>query len=330
MISLRMYKKMPISPYAYQCFALWSIAVFGFCTFFGEVFNIVWLLQAALFGLGMGYQFYCKFFRLLFGKMREYESLQILMAAIFGLVVIENLLYPPQSLDTQIIFAPKILYGMEGITVCFFIITLDYALFSLRKIIRQHLAVKLSSFSITILASIICTLIPFLGYQGGLVPIYVPFSVQALFVILLMILLLKYPDLNFLALIDPHILGVVHKSGLTLYSYQFQKIGQEQLFAGAMTAINSIFKETIAQEGIEQIHFRGKIIYCRYHPQFFVVYIDNTYMPFISQAIKEFTDLVAKKYLNLIDPWTGIVDDKFNAIENDMRKVFYFLPQLIK
>ena len=40
-ISLRMYQKLPIPPYAYQTLALWSVSFCGLCIVLGLILNII-------------------------------------------------------------------------------------------------------------------------------------------------------------------------------------------------------------------------------------------------------------------------------------------------
>lgn len=330
-ISYRMYDKLPIAPYRYQSYALISFAFFGisivnFCLF-PNLDNL--FIRSACVTFCLSLQFYMKFFRDLFGTKRNYEILQLFSALIFGAISAE-LIFSPFEIQPNMASAyTRLFIEIIMYTTSFGIIVLDYAISSLRKIKQEHLAPKLNNFSLTILVSMSITGI-FLCISIYMdIPFYSAMGIQVIFIYAILILLKKYPYFNFLALINPFELMIVHNEGLTLFSYQFQKIEQEELLGGALSAINTIFKESFTHDGIEQIHFKGKIIYVVNKPGFYVVLIDEMNMPFLLNVLKEFADHIAERYNSIIKEFDGNIIP-FRNIEEDMKQYFYFFPQLIK
>jgi hypothetical protein len=220
------------------------------------------------------------------------------------------------------------LWSLVIFTGCFFVIIVDYTVFSLRKIIREKLSPKLSYFSLTMICSMLIEGVFIVMYGADILSIFEAFMPQIVFVILILIILMKYPFINFLALVNPQLITIIHPSGLTLYSHKFQELTQEVLFSGAMSALNNLFKESFAHQGIERIQFRGKTIYSIYRPEFILVYIDDVYMPFITNVLQEFGDLLALKYGSDLKNFNGNLYE-FEGIEEDLRQVFYFLPQFL-
>jgi hypothetical protein len=326
--SFLMYRKLPILPYAFQTAALWCISGFGFFLYLGRSFDIYLFLQIAVILFCLSLNFYFKFFRELFGTFRKYGLIQFGMSAAFGFIVAMVFLTPPIITNTNMQLTLLQTLGILAEVTLFAYVVIDYTQFSLRKIIKEHLSMKLSYFSIIIITSILSTAIPMLLYLLGKVPIYVPFLVQIVFIMIILVFLVKYPYFNFLVLLNPQLLTILHGSGLKIYSYQFQPIKQEELFGGAMTALNSLFKESFAHEGIEQLHFRGKIVYSSYRKEFSIIYIDNIHSSFLSRVVQEFTEHFAKTYGSLLKEWDGNVGD-FGDLEKDVRRFFYFLPQFI-
>ncbi len=329
--SFKMFLKLPIYPYLYQSLALLCFGAFGFSLFFYRLLLANELLQIPIVCFCLTLQFYAKFFRELFGKYRRYELIQLFLASIFGAIMIAVYLFPAKIFISYIIIAPQIVFLMVLYVLSFSIIVVDYTIFSLRKIIREHLALKLSYFSLTIIASIICTGIACVVFIMMDLPLYNAFHIQIVFLTIMLILLMKHPNYNFLALVSPQFLAVNHCSGLRLYSYQFQPVEQQDLLGGALSAVNAIFKETLTGEEIEQIQFRGKSIYANYKPHFSVIYIDKVYIPFISQVLKEFGNIIAKKLDPELSNFKGGNVSNFEVeIDKEMRRFFYFLPQLLK
>ncbi len=149
----------------------------------------------------------------------------------------------------------------------------------------------------------------------------------------MLILLIKHPNYNFLALVSPQFLTVNHSSGLALFHFNFQLYGQQDqdILGAALSAVNTIFKGKLTGEQIEQIQFRDKTIYAIYKPYFSVIYVDNAKNPFLTQVTAEFADNIINKFEKEISTFNGgsIVNFELE-IEKEMRRVFYFLPQLIK
>jgi hypothetical protein len=328
-MSYRMYKRLPITPYLFQSIALWFFGLFCLCMSIGLLFSSDILFNFGLSVFTVSLMFYAKFFRELFGQYRKYEVIQIIMGVFLGLVILISILFPPlQIVEYEIQYNSDMIFLAFGYVVFFFVVVVDYTIFSLRKIKNEHLSHKLSYFSITIIASMITTgggMICTLLFSWHLVT---PFTIQVIFIIIIFVLLKKYPSLNFLALLNPQYLTITHSSGSTLYTHSFQVIEMEEILGGAISGINMLFKEVFNHQGIEQIHFRGKVIYSKFRPDFVIIYIDNVYMPFIDNVLNEFADIIAIKYQDVFKNFNEELS-KFEGIEQEMRRVFYFLPQLM-
>lgn len=328
-ISFRFWRKLPIQPYLYQSLALWSFSVFGWSVWINLTLMTAQIVEMTLISFCLAVIFYMKFFREIFGNYRNYEIMQILSGISFGIISALIFLDPPVVFGDQIILSSLFIGSLFIFVSIFFVIVVDYTIFSLRKIRREKLSPKLSYFSLTIICSMIVESIFVVLFVVGYISIFEAFSIQVVFVILIMILLMKYPYINFLALVNPQLITLIHPSGLTLYSYKFQELNQEVLLSGAMSALNNLFKESFAHQGIERIQFRGKTIYSLYRTEFILVYIDEIYMPFITQVLHELGDQIALKYSENLKTFDGNIE-QFKNIEEDLRQFFYFLPQLIR
>jgi hypothetical protein len=327
-MSYKMYKKLPIKPYFYQSIALLFFSLFGLSMSLCLLFSSDLLLNFGILVFTISIMFYTNFFRELLGQYRKYEALHTIMGVFLGFIILIMIVYPLKIVEYNIEFNSDMLFLALNYVDCFFIIVVDYTIFSLRKIKKEHLSHKLSYFSITIIASMITTAISmYLMYLFSW-NLVTPFRTQIIFIIIIFILLKKYPSFNFLALLNPLFLTVNHSSGLTIYTKQFQSMEMGDLLGGAVTAVNMLFKEVFVREEIEQIHFRGKVIYSTFRPQFSIIYIDDVYMPFISKVLNELADSISMKYKKELENFVGDIN-KFEGIEQEMSHVFYFLPQLM-
>jgi hypothetical protein len=328
-MSYKMYKKLPIKPYFYQSLALGCFGLFGFFMSMCQLFKSNILLLGAMITFCLSLMLYTKFFRELFGKQRNYELLQILLSMFFGFIILSLSVFPFEIVNYELVYFPQLVPWVLLYAACFFIIIIDYTIFSFKKIKKEHLSHKLNYFSFTIISSMICTFIAMILFYIFSIPMYNALDVQIIFIMVIFIVLKKYPYINFLALVNPQFITINHSSGLTIYTHQFQSIEMGDLLGGAVTAVNMLFKEVFVHEGIEQIQFRGKVIYSTFRPHFSIIYIDDVYMPFISKVLNEFADSISKKFEKQLETFVGDIN-KFESIEQEMRRVFYFLPQLIE
>ncbi len=121
---------------------------------------------------------------------------------------------------------------------------------------------------------------------------------------------------------------VINKAGLLLFSHDFYSLPEQSgedeniLLSGGITAITSIFAETVGATGIKEIRFQDKLIMVSHHDGFGVFLVVERSSTFLWRAIETFGKAFQQAYrlneeksLHLIEDAT-VFEDAVKIVKN--------------
>jgi hypothetical protein len=270
------------------------------------------------------------FFDYLAGDIRNYKIINFIMIWSGGFVSLDVLLEPPILKNGIFIYSIFENIGLAIIGLVFIILFIDFNVICYRIIKKEHLSNKHLILVISFLSGASGCTFGIFGRVINVVPVYFVYLSLTITIITIAIIFTIQPSSAFIAPVSPMALMIVNSSGITIYSKKLSLRFNEQLFSGAVSAINSLFRETLEEtSNIEVIHIRNIVVYTIFKKHFFLVFIDQQYSEIIQTQFKEFAKVISDKYSEQIANFEGDLD-QFNEIDEDLRENFFFLPQFLE
>ncbi|MHA2247360.1 MAG: hypothetical protein ACXADY_20605 [Candidatus Hodarchaeales archaeon] len=112
-------------------------------------------------------------------------------------------------------------------------------------------------------------------------------------------------------------LMVINRSGLLLYSYDFESSDEDErsrdvLFSGGVVALLNLFSEMIHSKNIKVVQFQDKIIMLSHSENFVVFLVVDRITSFLWSALDSFSNMFNLKY--------GLDDQEYSVVQKNVFK----------
>lgn len=305
------------------------LSIFGLCYFVGRLF---WFpLMVAIGSVSLSFTFLVTFyfFRELFGDKRRYELFQILFGISVFSVIVGVIIEKPLLLENRIKFSIWQNIGMMGNLVLLTLITLDYAVYSIRKIRKKNLSLKLLIFPGNLLIMAAVDIVLYGLMLQGLIPFYIHFIIPLISTLIIVLILRYFPSIIVLVPMEPITFQVIHKNGVLIYDYELGPINNKMLLSGALSVINNLFKKSLDEFAqLKYLFMKRYLIYVYYTEQFVLLFVDRLYSKYVQKALEKTAERIKKEFGEELKNFKADTS-KFQEIEDIFKKEFYFLPQFV-
>ncbi len=313
----------------YRILMISNVVNIGYCLIFLlinlEIPNIYTLHSFYAFAISIYYLLFAA--RAFLGRSRNYtwvQNLQIILITLF----VFNTWFTPED------FIVNTYYIVNELLVVFLItifslayVLIDNYIYVIKKNKNKKYKsiVKRQLFTI-VLFMIILSLVLFVKWENfwPLIIVSTIFQIYLTF---------NIDFLLFIAPINPYFIDVASTSGVPLYSQNLTGgIENENLLHGALTALNTIFTESISKSAsIEHLSLEGFNCHVIMKEEYFIVLIDKTYSKFIRSSLELFETKIAPILNEFLKDWDGIAEKNdvlHYQIENTFETVFAYLPEI--
>ncbi len=268
--------------------------------------------------------------RIIIGKVKNYDLSQTVLA-IFITIFVVSMYFNPESVVENLYFLSNnylIIFFLIMGNFC--TITINYY-FYIRKHFgknednKRYKSLILKQVLMILIFTLILSTVLYLKQED----LWSLLLVSVFFQIYLAINVDWY---IFLIPLDPYYFDVVSSIGVPLYSRNLGKIENSELLSGALSALDSIFTESIDSSAtLEFFKLSGYYCYVVMQEKYFVVFIDKYYSGIIQSSLNNFVEKINPFLINYLNNWDEIArKEDLTQIEDIFEDVFSFIPQLIR